>query len=185
MIERLLEDFSLSTSSSSSSRLVLTTTTPSSYTYTLTLVNPTTLRQTLHGADRPLPPQDNVLPGVSAQELPLAGLKVDEARKEATFQLHGGGSARAKRVVLRWSTSLSLSVFETLPLGGEQEEEEERLVFGTLNNRGFVLGEHGVTRYDWCVADAIRCGMGEKGAPLGESRASESEQRCRDSREGK
>lgn len=164
MIERLLEDFSLSTSSSS--RLVLTTTTPSSYTYTLTLVNPTTLRQTLHGADRPLPPQDNVLPGVSAQELPLAGLKVDEARKEATFRLHGGG-ARDKRVVLRWSTSLSLNVFETLP----GHEEEERLVFGTLNNRGFVLGEHGVTRYDWCVADAIRCGMGEKGAPLGESRA--------------
>lgn len=152
MFERLLEDFRLTSAGPD----VLVLTNAEGYVYELSLVNPTTLRQTLVGPDRPLPPQDNIIS--SSSRIVLPGLSIDQEAQTASFTLPDG-----KNVILQWKVNnLNLAIYETFL----SEIDEPRLVFSTLKHRGFLLSEHGIVRYDVLIPDSIRTGLGEKGAPL-------------------
>lgn len=161
MFERLIEDFDLKEISKDSISLNSKT----GYTYNLSLASsfPPILHTTLTGPDRPLPPQANVIktPDEFTVPLPLT-LKHDKASKVVTFDLADG-----KKVTLDYSSDIHLRVTESL-VDEDGDQQNERLVFGTVPRRGYVLGEHGIIRYSRLIEGNIHVGLGEKGAPLGE-----------------
>lgn len=160
MFERLLENFELQAISQDAITLVNNL----GYTYELSLASayPPTLHTTLTGSDRPLPPQSNVIKSPEAFTVPLPdSLKHDKASKVVRF-----GLADGKRVTLDYSSDIHLRVTESL-VDEDGEQNDEKLVFGTVPRRGYLLGEHGMIRYTRLIEGNLHVGMGEKGAPFG------------------
>lgn len=155
MFERLLENFKLDVGSDTP-KSVISLTNDEGYTYRLSLISPSILRTTLTGPDRPLPPHDNLVHPVDAIGFP-SEIQRDDAQKKIRFSLADG-----RKVILTYKSDIELQVWEDLP-----GEKEQRMVFGTLPRRGYVLSEHGVTRYDRLVEGALHVGLGEKAAPMG------------------
>lgn len=161
MFERLIEDFDLQEISQGTISLKSKT----GYVYNLSLASsfPPILHTTLTGPDRPLPPQANVIKSPEDFSVPLSStLKHDKASKVVTFDLADG-----KKVTIDYSSDIHLRVTESL-VDEDGIQQEERLVFGTVPRRGYVLGEHGIIRYSRLIEGNIHVGLGEKGAPIGE-----------------
>lgn len=161
MFERLLEDFQVQTISNDAITLINN----HGYTYKLSLASafPPTLHTTLTGPERPLPPQSNLIKDPEQFKVPLPqSLRHDEKTKTITFKLADG-----KKVALDYSSDVHLQVTESL-INEDGEQDDERLVFGTVPRRGYLLGEHGMIRYTRLIEGNLHVGMGEKGAPLGE-----------------
>ncbi|KAJ9119022.1 hypothetical protein QFC22_003511 [Naganishia vaughanmartiniae] len=159
MFERLLEDFDLREVTSDAITLV----NKHGYVYTLSLAKtfPLILHTTLTGPDRPLPPQTNVVKSLVELTVPLpSSLTRDDEHKVIQFQLADG-----KRVTLDYSSDIYLQVTESL-VDEDGDQQDKRLVFGTVPRRGYVLSEHGITRYSRYVEGNINVGLGEKAAPL-------------------
>jgi hypothetical protein len=160
MFERLLENFEVQAISKDAITLVNNL----GYTYELSLSSsfPPTLHTTLTGPDRPLPPQSNVIKNPEQMTVPLPdSLKHDKASKVITFELADG-----KKVTLDYSSDIHLRVTESL-VDEDGDKNDEKLVFGTVPRRGYLLGEHGMIRYSRLIEGNLHVGMGEKGAPLG------------------
>lgn len=160
MFERLIEDFDLQGISQDAISLKSKT----GYVYNLSLASsfPPILHTTLTGPDRPLPPQANVIKTPEEFTVPLpSSLEHDKASKVITFELADG-----KKVTLDYSSDIHLRVTESL-VDEDGDQQHERLVFGTVPRRGYVLGEHGIIRYSRLIEGNIHVGLGEKGAPLG------------------
>ncbi|GHJ88992.1 hypothetical protein NliqN6_5394 [Naganishia liquefaciens] len=158
MFERLLEDFDVKDISQDAIALV----NKQGYTYELTLASsfPPILHTTLTGPERPRPPQSNIIsPEHWKAPLP-ASLRHEKGSKIVTFELADG-----KKVTLDYSSDIHLRVTESL-VNEDGEQDDERLVFGTVPRRGYVLGEHGMIRYSRLIEGNLHVGLGEKGAPL-------------------
>jgi hypothetical protein len=153
MFERLLEDFNLDTESAGDKN-VISLTNDLGYTFTLSLITPTILRTTLTGSDRPLPPHDNLVHPVTPIDLP-ADIQRDDAQKSIRFSLADG-----RKVILTYKSDLQLQIWEDLP-----GQAGERMIFGTLPRRGYVLSEHGICRYDRLIEGALHVGLGKRLAP--------------------
>jgi hypothetical protein len=140
MFERLIEDFDLQKISKDS--ISLKSKTGYNYNLSLASVFPPILHTTLTGPDRPLPPQANVIKASEEFTVPLpSSLKHDKISKIITFELADG-----KKVTLDYSSDVHLRVTESL-VDEDGDQQDERLVFGTVPRRGYVLGEHGIIRY--------------------------------------
>jgi hypothetical protein len=160
MFERLLENFDVQAISKDAITLI----NDLGYTYDLSLAAsfPPTLHTTLTGPDRPLPPQSNVIKSPEQLTVPLPdSLDHDKASKVVTFELADG-----KKVTLNYASDIHLQVTESL-VDEDGEQNDEKLVFGTVPRRGYLLGEHGMIRYSRLIEGNLHVGMGEKGAPLG------------------
>lgn len=163
MFERLLEDFDLREVSSDA----ITLANKLGYVYTLSLAQsfPPILHTTLTGPDRPAPPQTNLIKTSTELNVPLStSLDRDDKSKTIRFELADG-----KQVTLNYSSDISLQVTESL-IDEDGDQQDKRLVFGTVPRRGYVLGEHGIIRYSRYIEGSISVGLGEKAAPLGKSK---------------
>ncbi|KAJ9092798.1 hypothetical protein QFC21_006674 [Naganishia friedmannii] len=159
MFERLLEDFDLRKVSNDA----ITLHNKLGYVFTLSLAKsfPPILHTTLAGPDRPIPPQTNLVKNSAELTVPLPSLlDRDDERKIIRFELADG-----KQVTLDYSSDIFLQVTESL-VDEDGDQQDKRLVFGTVPRRGYVLGEHGITRYSRLIEGSIHVGLGEKGAPL-------------------
>ncbi|KAJ9092849.1 hypothetical protein QFC19_008573 [Naganishia cerealis] len=159
MFERLLEDFDLREVSSDA----ITLANRHGYVYTLSLAVafPPILHTTLTGPDRPAPPQTNLVKSSAELRVPLpSALNRDDSNKAIRFQLADG-----KQVILDYSSDICLQVTESL-VDEDGDQQDKRLIFGTVPRRGYVLGEHGIIRYSRFIDGNIHVGLGEKGAPL-------------------
>lgn len=159
MHERLLTDFQLI--STANNTVVLRN--DLDYNYTLALATGAVLRLTLTGPERRLSPHDNLIFKLPEHPPVLNSLKVNQSEKTLMFSLIDG-----KVVTLTWKKDIVLTVHETLDQLPQDDPRRNRLVYSTVPGRGYLLNEHGVTRYNKLVVGGIYLGLGEKAAPVGE-----------------
>lgn len=166
MYERLLTDFKLA-SVEGDDENVIRLVNPEGYTWTISLITELAFRITLEGPDRKLPPHDNFAQPLPTP-LPFRNLQLNDGgipKKEISFDFVSG-----RQLVIDYSYDIILNIYETLeglPVG---DKRTRRLMYQTLPNRGYCLSEHGVVRYNRVLEGSLHLGLGEKAAPIGQSR---------------
>lgn len=166
MYERLLTDFKL-VSGEGDDENVIRLVNPEGYTWTISLITELAFRITLDGPDRKLPPHDNFAQPLPTP-LPFSNLQLNDGgktKKEISFDFVSG-----QQLVIDYSYDIILNIYETLEGLPEGDKRRRRLMYQTLPNRGYCLSEHGVVRYNRVLEGSLHMGLGEKAAPIGQSR---------------